>query len=89
MSEWELHRQPQDQIADHEYSIWCDGELVMMANSMPGEEGVLATIVAALNEMEELRRLALDWRVSPVLIGILVKNSVLAAVGSSQHPVDK
>lgn len=46
---WELHRQPKDVIADHEYSIWCDGEPVVLANVIPGEDGVLATIVEILN----------------------------------------
>jgi len=46
---WELHRQPEDQIGTHEYSIWCDGEVVVLANAMPGEDGVLATIIEILN----------------------------------------
>lgn len=46
---WELHRQPRDAIADHEYSIWYDGQIVVLANRMPGEEGVLEAIVEKLN----------------------------------------
>ena len=62
MAEWTLHRQPKDQIADHEYSIWCDGEPVVLANIMPGEDGVLATIVKAVNNhgrlIEALNKIA-------------------------------
>lgn len=54
MVEWTLHRQPKDVIADYEFSIWCDGEAVVLANVMPGEEGVLATIVKAVNNHESL-----------------------------------
>jgi hypothetical protein len=46
---WELHRQPRGAIADHEFSIWRDGEIVVLANRMPGEEGVLEEIVEILN----------------------------------------
>jgi len=46
---WELHRQPRDAIADHEFSIWHDGKIVVLANRMPGEEGVLESIVETLN----------------------------------------
>ena len=46
---WELHRQPKDAIADHEFSIWCDDEIVVLANIAPGHDGVLATIVETLN----------------------------------------
>lgn len=53
---WELHRQPKDQISDHKFSIWCDGDIVVLANPVPGEEGVLATIVDALNKAPTLPR---------------------------------
>jgi len=51
---WELHRQPKDQIADHEYSFWFAGEPVVMANAMPGEHDILQSMVDALNSHASL-----------------------------------
>jgi hypothetical protein len=46
---WILHRQPDDQIIDHKFSIWSGEHPVVLANEMPGEEGALAYIVSSLN----------------------------------------
>jgi hypothetical protein len=49
MGEWSLHRQPHDCIADHEYSFWVDGEIVVLANSVPGHAEKIDLIVKAVN----------------------------------------
>lgn len=46
---WTLHRQPNDLIADHKFSIWSGDHPVVLANEVPGEEGALAHIVNLLN----------------------------------------
>jgi hypothetical protein len=46
---WTLHRQSDDQMVDHRFSIWSAEHPVVLANEIPGEEGVLAHIVSILN----------------------------------------
>ena len=48
---WALHIQPKDCIADHEFSLWKEGEIVILAN---GARQKLEEIVHSVNAVPVL-----------------------------------